>query len=57
MLNSAIPMGRMAPLDEIAKFLGFWATNAFSYITDTSIFADGCILQRSPGIESNSLQE
>ena len=49
-LNAAIPMGRMAQPDEIAKVVAFLASDAASYITATSIFADDGIMQSSPGL-------
>lgn len=49
-LNDAIPVGRMARPEEIAKVVAFLAGDGASYITATTIFADGGIMQSSPGL-------
>jgi glucose 1-dehydrogenase len=49
-LNSAIPLGRMARSEEIASVVAFLAGDGASYITATTIFADGGIMQSSPGL-------
>jgi glucose 1-dehydrogenase len=49
-LNSAIPIGRMAEPEEIASVVAFLAGDGASYITATTIFADGGIMQGSPGL-------
>ena len=49
-LNAAIPLGRMARPEEIATVVAFLAGDGASYLTATTIFADGGIMQSSPGL-------
>jgi len=49
-LNSAIPLGRMARPEEIASVVAFLAGDGASYLTATSIFADGGLMQSSIGL-------
>jgi glucose 1-dehydrogenase len=49
-LNAAIPVERMARPEEIASVVGFVAGNGASYLTATTIFADGGIMQNSVGL-------
>ena len=49
-LNAAIPLGRMARPEEIAKVVGFVAGDGASYLTATTIFADGGIMHNSVGL-------
>ena len=49
-LNQAIPLGRMAKPEEIASLVGYLADEGATYLTATTIFADGGIMQSSPGL-------
>lgn len=49
-LDAAIPLGRLAKPEEIANMVTFLAGNRASYLTATTIFADGGIMQSSPGL-------
>ena len=49
-LNGAIPLGRMAKPEEVGSVVAFLAGPGASYITATTIFADGGIMQSSPGL-------
>jgi glucose 1-dehydrogenase len=49
-LDAAIPVGRMAKPEEIAGVVAFLASDGASYITATTVFADGGIMQGSPGL-------
>ncbi len=49
-LDAAIPIGRLARPEEIASVVAFLAGEGASYLTATTIFADGGIMQSSPGL-------
>ena len=49
-LDKAIPLGRMAKPEEIASLVAFLASDGASYMTATTVFADGGIMQGSPGL-------
>ena len=49
-LDAAIPLGRMAKPEEIASVVVFLAGDAASYLTATTIFADGGLMQGSVGL-------
>ncbi len=49
-LDSAIPLGRMADPAEIGSVVAFLAGDGASYVTATTVFADGGIMQSSPGL-------
>ena len=49
-LDAAIPLGSMAQPEEIGALVAFLASDGASYVTATTIFADGGIMQSSPGL-------
>jgi glucose 1-dehydrogenase len=49
-LNAAIPMGRLATPEEIGRVVAFLASDGGSYVTATTVFADGGMMQQSPGL-------
>ena len=49
-LDAAIPLQRMARPEEIASVVGFIAGEGASYLTATTIFADGGIMHSSVGL-------
>jgi len=49
-LNSAILLGHMAQPEEIGSVVAFLAGPGASYVTATTIFADGSIVQSSPSL-------
>lgn len=49
-LDAAIPLGRMAEPNEIANLVVFLASDKARYITATTVFADGGIMQGSVGL-------
>lgn len=49
-LDDAIPLGRLAQPAEIGNIVAFLAGDGATYITATTIFADGGIMQSSPGL-------
>jgi len=49
-LDAAIPLGRMAHPHEIGSVVAFLAGDGASYLTATTVFADGGIMHSSPGL-------
>lgn len=49
-LDAAIPLGRMARPEEVADVVGFLTGDGASYLTATTIFADGGIMHGSVGL-------
>ena len=49
-LDAAIPLGRMAEPEEIASLVAYLAGDGSTYLTATTVFADGGIMHGSPGL-------
>jgi glucose 1-dehydrogenase len=49
-LDTAIPLARMADPDEIGNVVAFLSSDDASYLTATTVFADGGIMHSSPGL-------
>src|SRR4051794_11288366 len=49
-INDTIPLARMADPDEIARVVAFLAGAGSSYVTATTIMADGGLMQSGPGL-------
>jgi glucose 1-dehydrogenase len=49
-LDAAIPMGRLAKPEEIARVVAFLAGDGASYVTATTVITDGGLMQTSPGL-------
>ena len=49
-LDAAIPLGRMAEPDEIAEMVVFLASGKAAYMTASTVFLDGGIMQGSVGL-------
>jgi glucose 1-dehydrogenase len=49
-LKAAIPLGRMAQPTEIADLVAWLASDQAGYVTATTCFVDGGIMQSSPGL-------
>ena len=49
-LDTAIPLGRMAEPTEIASVVAFLASDGGAYINGTTVFVDGGLMHSSPGL-------
>lgn len=49
-LDNAIPLGRMAQPEEIGSVVAFLAGEGATYVTGTTVFADGGLMHSSPGL-------
>ena len=49
-LHAAIPLGRVGTPESIARAVAYVASDEADYITATTLFVDGGIMQQSPGL-------
>lgn len=49
-LDAAIPLGRMAKPEEIARVVAFLAGEGASYMTAATVYVDGGLMHQSPGL-------
>jgi glucose 1-dehydrogenase len=49
-LEAAIPLGRLADPKEVAEVVAFLAGGGADYVTATTVFVDGGLMQSSPGL-------
>jgi glucose 1-dehydrogenase len=49
-LEAAIPLGRVARPEEVAGVVAFLASDGAAYLTATTIFVDGGMMQQGPGL-------
>jgi len=49
-LKASIPLGRVAEPDDIARTVAFLASDQAAYVTATTVFVDGGIMQGSVGL-------
>ncbi len=49
-LEAAIPLGRLADPEDVARLVAWLASDESGYVTATTFFVDGGIMQSSPGL-------